>query len=108
MIVGHYMFRASYTVDGIKGLLKEGASGRGAAIRGLIEGLGGKLETMYWAFGQDDIVLIVELPDNSSAAAIAAAVGASGAAAVSTTVLITAEEMDAAAKLQVGYRPPGG
>jgi uncharacterized protein with GYD domain len=105
--VGHYLFRASYTIDGIKGVVKEGASARATALKGLVEGLGGKLEAMYWAFGEDDVILIAELPDNATAAAIATTVSASGAVSLSTTVLLTAEEMEAAGKIQVGYRPPG-
>jgi uncharacterized protein with GYD domain len=105
--VGHYLFRASYTVDGLKGVLKEGASSRAKMIKELTEKAGGRFEAIYWAFGDDDVIVIAELPDNTTAAAFATAVSASGAVTAATTVLITAEEMDAAAKINIGYRAPG-
>ncbi|HET9602095.1 MAG TPA: GYD domain-containing protein [Acidimicrobiales bacterium] len=105
--MGHYMFRASYTVVGLKGVLKEGASSRAAMIKELTEKAGGRFEAIYWAFGDDDVIVIAELPDNTTAAAFATAVSASGAVTAATTVLITADEMDAAAKINIGYRAPG-
>ena len=63
---------------------------------------------MYWAFGADDALLIVDLPDNVAAAALATAVGSSGAVkSYETVALLTAEEMDRAGKMTVDYRPPG-
>jgi len=102
-----YLFEVSYTVDGLKGLLKEGGSSRVAAIRKLAEGQGGSIEAFYFAFGHDDVYLIADLPSHVEASAISLAVGASGAARVKTHVLLTAGEIDAATKLSVGYRPPG-
>ena len=106
--MGHYLFRGSYTVDGIKGVMQEGGTARAAAFRKVVSGVGGTVEAMYWAFGDDDVVVIAELPNSASAAAVATSVSASGVASVSTTVLITAEEMDAAGKIKVAYRAPGG
>ena len=76
-------------------------------IKELIEKAGGRFEAIYWAFGDDDVIVIAELPDNTTAAAFATAVSASGAVTAATTVLITADEMDAAAKINIGYRAPG-
>ena len=101
-----YLFQASYTLDGVKGLLKHGGSKRRAAIEETIKGLGGKLEAVYFAFGEDDVFVIVDAPDNVSIAAVSLAVTASGAANLKTTVLLTPEEMDQAAKKTVRYRPP--
>lgn len=106
--MGHYMFRGSYTAAGIKGVLTEGATSRAAVIRGLIEGVGGTLECMYWSFGDSDVLAIAELPDNVAAAALATSISAGGSASVATTVLLTADEIDAAGKVQVSYRPAGG
>ena len=103
----HYLFRAAYTQQGIEGVLREGGSARAAAIERLVDSVGGRIETQYWAFGQDDYLLIAELPDNAAAVALSASVAASGAATVSTTVLLTAEEMDAAVRREADYRPPG-
>jgi uncharacterized protein with GYD domain len=102
-----YLWQVSYSQEGLKGLVKEGGSSRVAAIKKLIESRGGKLEAFYFAFGDDDAYLIGELPGNVEASAISLAVGASGAARIKTAVLLTGEEVDAATKVNVGYRPPG-
>ena len=68
---------------------------------------GGTLEAFYFAFGGVDAYVIVDLPDNASAAAMALAVGQSGMSSTKTVVLLTPEEMDAAAKKTIAYRPPG-
>ena len=104
-----YLFEARYTAEGAKGIAREGGSGRRATIEKLIEGLGGKLETFYFAFGDVDVYSIVDLPDSVTATAIALAVNQSGAVATKTVVLISPEDMDKAAKKAVDYhyRPPG-
>jgi uncharacterized protein with GYD domain len=73
----------------------------------MAQGLEGKLEAFYYAFGEDDAYVILDLPDNVSMAAAALAVSAAGAATVKTTVLLTPEEIDQAARKAVSYRPPG-
>jgi uncharacterized protein with GYD domain len=102
-----YLFEARYTAEGAKGIAREGGSGRRAMIAKLMEALGGKLETFYFAFGDVDVYSIVDLPDSVTATAIALAVSQSGAAAVKTVVLISPEDMDEATKKAVDYRPPG-
>jgi uncharacterized protein with GYD domain len=102
-----YLLHGNYTAEGTKGLLKDGGSKRRAAIKALAESLGGKLETVYYAFGGTDIVIIVDLPDNASAAAASLIVGASGSATVTTTVLLTPEEIDQAVKKSGKYTAPG-
>lgn len=101
-----YLWQVSYTREGVQGLLKQGGSARRAAIEKLATGLGGRLESFYYAFGDDDAYLIVELPDHVSAAATSLTVAAAGAATVKTTVLLTPEEIDAATKQSVDYQPP--
>jgi len=103
-----YFFQASYTAEGAKGLLKDGGSKRRATVEGLIKGLGGKLESFYYAFGETDVLGVVDLPDHVSIAALSLAVNASGAVNLKITVLLTPEEIDQAAKKTVPYRPPGG
>lgn len=102
-----YMFQASYSAEGAKGLLKDGGSGRKTAVEALFKSAGGKLESIYYAFGQDDLYLIGDFPDAASAAGVSLTVGASGAARVKTVVLLTPEEMDAATKKSLKYQPPG-
>jgi uncharacterized protein with GYD domain len=104
----NYLFQASYSLEGVKGLLMEGGTSRRAHIEQLVKGMGGSLEAFYFAFGSDDVVVIAELPDDATAAAISLAVGAGGAVGIKTTVLIPPETMDQATKKTVGYRPPGG
>jgi uncharacterized protein with GYD domain len=102
-----YLFEATYTAEGAKGIIKEGGSGRRAAVEKALAGLGGRLEGFYFAFGSVDVYAIADLPDNVTAAALALAVGQSGLASTRTVVLLTAEEADAATKKAVAYRGPG-
>jgi uncharacterized protein with GYD domain len=106
--MGKYMIEASYTVDGVKGLFKDGGSGRRAAIESAAKGLGGSVESFYFVFGEDDAIIILDMPDNTSVAAFSLRVSAAGGATSSVRVLLTTEEMDAAVKKDVAYRAPGG
>jgi uncharacterized protein with GYD domain len=102
-----YLFQASYTSEGTKGLIKDGGTGRKNAVEQLIKSAGGKLESVYFAFGEDDVILIADFPDAVSAAAVSLTVGVSGAVRIKTTPLLTAEEIDEASKKSLKYRPPG-
>ncbi len=102
-----YLAHASYTVEGLKGLLKDGGSKRREVVEQLAEGLGGTLEAFYYAFGDDDVFAIMDLPDNVSATAASLIINAAGAAKVKITVLLTPGEVDQATKTSVDYRPPG-
>lgn len=102
-----FMLQGSYTEQGLKGVLKEGGSGRTRAVETLIKGLGGTLEAFYFAHGADDFVIIADVPDAASAIASSLMVNVSGAVKARLTVLITPEEMDRAAKMTISYRPPG-
>ena len=77
-------------------------------VKKAIESLGGTLESFYFAFGDDDVVALCELPDNQTAAAFAMEMSASGRVAVSTSVLLTPEEVDGARGKKSGWRAPGG
>ena len=102
-----YLLETNYTLEGIRGVKAKGGSARVAAATELVEGLGGKVESFYFAFGGSDVFVIVDMPDHVSAAAAAHTVSAGGGATTKTISLITPEEMDAAAKMQATYRPPG-
>jgi uncharacterized protein with GYD domain len=103
-----YMLKASYTNEGAKGLMSKGGTARRDALEQSVSGLGGTLEAFYFAFGDDDVFITAELPDNAAAAALALTAGAAGGVAdVSTVVLITPEEVDEAAQRHPGYQPPG-
>jgi uncharacterized protein with GYD domain len=103
-----YLLKGSYTNEGVKGLLKGGGSARREAVSQMTETLGGRVEAFYFAFGEDDVYVIVDLPDNVTAAAVALVVNASGGVGVDTVILLTPEEVDEAAKKSVDYSPPGG
>ncbi len=103
-----YLIKANYTTEGVKGLTKSGGgTARRNAVKESLESLGGKLEAFYFAFGETDAYVIVELPDNVTAAALSLAVNATGGPQINATVLIAPEEMDEAVKRQVKYRAPG-
>ncbi len=102
-----YLVQGNYVGDGIKGLLKEGGSGRRAAVEQLARSMGGTVEGLYYAFGESDVYLIVDMPDNASMAAVALVANASGAVTVKTTVLMTPEEIDEAVQKTPDYRAPG-
>jgi uncharacterized protein with GYD domain len=102
-----FLINASYAAEGARGLLKEGGTSRRATVQKLVEGLGGKIEAFYYAYGEHDAYVIVDVPDAATGLAISLAVNASGAVRLSTIPLITPEEIDAACKKTVAYRAPG-
>lgn len=106
--MGKYLIKVCYSTEGIKGVRAEGGSSRVQTVRRLIESVGGTLECFYFAFGDTDVYIIVDVPDASTAMSLASAVGSSEAiSSYETVVLVDAEEVDAAAKMSVGYRAPG-
>ncbi len=104
-----YLIHGCYTLEGVRGLLKEGAAARQAHFTANVENLGGKVETHYFAFGADDIYTIVDLPDNVSSASLSLALNAGGGVSISVTVLLTADEVDRAIEktANVHHRPSG-
>lgn len=102
-----YLFQAAYAAEGIKGLEKDKASGRKAALAKAIEALGGKLESFYLSFGEHDWLLIAELPDNVCASAFSLAVSGSGLLRATTTPLVTPEETDLALQKKAKFQAPG-
>ena len=101
-----YLIRGSYTGDGVKGLLKDGGSKRKAAAEAAFKSVGATLESLYFTFGDEDVVAIVDGPDNATMAAASFAINASGAVTLKTTVLLTPEEIDKATTIRVSYQPP--
>lgn len=102
-----YLAHASYATEGLKGLLKDGGSKRREVVEQLAKSLGGTMEAFYYAFGDDDLFVIFDLPDNVSATTASLVVNATGAVNAKITVLITPEEIDEATKKSVDYLPPG-
>lgn len=103
-----YLLKVSYSVDGLKGLMKEGGSSRVKAVERALAGVGGSLESFHFAFGGDDVYVIVDVPDHAAAVAMAAAVATSGAIdRYETVVLLSPSEVDKAMNVAVDYAPPG-
>jgi uncharacterized protein with GYD domain len=106
----HYLVQVGYNTTGLAALVKD-PQDRIEKVTPAIEALGGRVECAYYAFGDHDIVLICEMPDNSSAAAFALAVGAGGTvASYKTTVLLTPDEaLQAMSKAnESSYKPASG
>ena len=107
--MAYYMVQAAYTAEAIATLMKK-QEDRVAVIGAVVEKLGGKLEGMWFSFGDYDVVGISQMPDNVSAAAFACAISQSGILrAVKTTPLMTGAEFNKALKKAggSGYRAPG-
>jgi uncharacterized protein with GYD domain len=102
-----YLIQASYTTEGIHGLVGDSASGRRADVETAVKALGGKVEAFYYAFGADDVVIILDLPNNITAAAIGLTTSGTGAVRARTTPLLTVEEVDKALDIKMKYRAPG-
>ena len=103
-----YLIQATYTADGLKGLVKDTASGRKAAITQMMEAAGGTVDGFYFALGDYDALVVVDAPDTATVAGLCAAASASGAVRTKTTALLTVEEMDQALVKSIDYVPPGG
>ncbi len=102
-----YLFQVSYTAAGTQGLLKEGGTSRRALLEQITKKLGGSLETFYHAFGDVDVFLIADLPNDANALALSFVASSSGTVTVKTTPLISPETIDEATRIDVGYRPAG-
>ncbi len=102
-----FLLQVSYTADGSKGLLKDGGTKRRAAAKALVESLGGKLESLYFAFGETDVVAIADMPDNAAAAAASLTLASTGAVTSKVTVLLSPEDVDQVVKKSGSYTPPG-
>jgi uncharacterized protein with GYD domain len=102
-----YLIQGRYTPEGLKGLAKDKASGRKAAVQAVLKSVKGKLDSFYFALGSDDVVAIVDAPDNIAIAALSLGVGSAGMVNIRTTQLLTVEEIDQALELSAKYRAPG-
>ena len=107
--MGKYLVQASYTQQGISGLVQN-PEDRSALLQEMVSSFGGKVHSIDYCFGDYDVVVVLEAPDDATVAALAMAVGASGAVTnFKTTVLIPfAQGVEAAKKVAaMNYRPPG-
>jgi uncharacterized protein with GYD domain len=102
-----FLIEGAYSAEGYKWLAKDKASGRKAAVTHATTNLGGKLDAIYFCLGENDVILVVDLPDHVSAAALGSSACASGMVRTKTTVLLTVDEADDALSKPVSYRAPG-
>jgi uncharacterized protein with GYD domain len=106
--MGKYLLKVSYTPEGIKGVMKAGGTSRVSSVEQTLAGVGGTLESFYFAFGSEDVYVIADVPDNATAMAIAATIGSSGAISrYETVVLLSPAEVDRAMETSISYRAPG-
>jgi uncharacterized protein with GYD domain len=107
MAMAMYLVKGRYTHEGLQGVLREGGTSRRDTIHKLAEELGGRLESLYFAFGDVDVYCVVEMPDNVTAAAVSMTVSSSGAVSCELVTLLTPEEVDQSREVTVSYRAPG-
>jgi uncharacterized protein with GYD domain len=105
-----YLFEAAYTNDSWATQVqsRENVVER---VRPLAEGLGGRVLDAYYAFGEYDVIVLLEFPTNEAAAAWSLAISAGGSVKASKTIpLMTVEEgrgaMQQAAEAAGRYHPP--
>jgi uncharacterized protein with GYD domain len=103
-----YLIKASYSPEGMKGVMAKGGTARVDAIEKLVSGVGGSMESFYFAFGSDDVFIVIDAPSHEAMAAVAGTVTSTGVlSSYETVVLLSAEQLDAASNLEVTYAPPG-
>lgn len=107
-----YLFKGRYSTESLKSMV-DTPQDREAAAAKLIEAVGGKLHHLFFCFGDEDVIALIEAPDDQAMAAGALAVGASGSMAGGSTVkLMTSKEamaaMGVAKEASKSYRPATG
>jgi uncharacterized protein with GYD domain len=105
-----FLYEVQYSSEGLSGIAADGAAKRLRDVKTAIKSLGGKVEAFYFCLGDNDAIVIVELPDEPSAAAASLVVGTTGLATIQTTRLLNIGEVDQAIEKAKGarYRPRGG
>ena len=101
-----YLAQAQYTTEGLRGTVEAGFAERERYLRELVADLGGTVEALYWAWGADDLVIIMDLPDETNAIAGVLAAAMSGVSNQRTTPLLSADQMDAARARIPTFTPP--
>ncbi len=102
-----FLISGNYVGDGVTGLMEDGGTSRREAVEQLVSSLGGSVEAFYFAFGETDVYVIADMPDNVAAAAASLIANATGTVSASLTVLLTPEEVDQATSASPTYRAPG-
>ncbi|MFG1775972.1 GYD domain-containing protein [Micromonospora sp. NPDC049051] len=105
--MARFLFTATYTVEGINGLMQDGAARRVEVIRALVENTGGRMESLHFGLGPYDAYVICDLPDQQTAIALAITIRAAGGLETRINPLLTPEEVDEALRVNTTYRSPG-
>jgi uncharacterized protein with GYD domain len=106
-----YAVLGGYTAEAWSKMI-DNPGDRTAAVTKVVEGLGGKLESFYWSFGDDDFLGIIEVPDDTAAAAFSVAVGSTGSLRNLRTIKLIslgdgAKMLEKAKAAKAAYAPPG-
>ena len=99
-----YLAKASYSQEGLKVLINEGGSSRRDAITAAISSVGGTVEALYFAFGEDDLYVVFDVPERTLATGLGMKIASAGIISWNTTALLTPEEIDEASRVSVDYR----
>lgn len=102
-----YLFEANYVGEGIKGLMREGGTKRRDALVDALKSVGGTLDCFYYAFGHTDVLGVFDVPSDADAAALSLMINSTGNVNVRLKPLMSAEDLDEAAKKTPTYRAPG-
>ena len=106
--MARFLFEATYTSEGLTGLLAAGAKSRVQAVDDLASSVGGSVVSLDYANGGVDVFLVCEMPDDDAAIALSMVVGASGAlTGVRLVKLFSPEQIEAASARNPQYVPPG-
>jgi len=95
-----FMYQAAYTPESLAVQMKNPEDRVTAVGNAVTQAVGGKLLAAAYMFGEYDVMIVYDAPDDASAAAISVAIAAGGAVRSSkTTRLLTgAEWIDAMRK----------
>jgi uncharacterized protein with GYD domain len=93
-----YLVRFDFAPEYLDGVLRVGFGARERYSRGLVERHAGTLEATYWAHGEHDLYMLIDMPDATSANALLLGAARSGLYRTTTTSVFTSAEMDEAAK----------
>ena len=99
-----YLLQASYTADGSRAVLEDGGAKRRERVERLVEGVGGRVEAFYFAFGECDALAIVDAPDNGTIVAHSLAINASGTVRLKTTAADSTGRCNSFREY-IGWRP---
>jgi uncharacterized protein with GYD domain len=108
--MAHYMIEVGYTAEAWSAQV-EARANVVDRITPALKACGGKLESIYYTFGESDLVAIIDVKTAEDAAAFALAVTSSGALrSFKTTQLLTVEQglasMKRASEVRKVYQPP--